>query len=211
MYPSRRARQRRSGARFSCGTACQARRELWVGFCLGRVEPEVRRLGAVEQAAGPRCQGWSARRAKPEDERPLTLGWRLLRHPEPAALGGGRARWCAGRASRSWIEPPPVSCTRVGTAVCVCAAVGPTLCSPPVVPDSRERPGIGSASAGGWRVAGGPAVAGVDRRNGRAKMVTSRGSEFGPHEPGKLAGDRRGDGGLGLFAGGEMTESSTQA
>ena len=34
--------------------------------------------------------------------------------------------------------------------------------------------------------------------------------QFGPHEPGELAGDRGGDGGLGLFAGGQMTQPSTQ-
>jgi hypothetical protein len=45
----------------------------------------------LEQASGPRCQGWSARRATPEDERPLTVGWRLLRHPRAR-----RVWWGAG-------------------------------------------------------------------------------------------------------------------
>ena len=66
-----------------------------VCFVLRRVGPEVRRLWAVEQAAGPGCQGWSARRAKPEDERPLTLGWRLLRHR---------------RARRRWWGSGPEAC-----------------------------------------------------------------------------------------------------
>jgi hypothetical protein len=85
---------------FSCGTACQARRESWVALILGRVEPEVRRLGAVEQAAGPRCQGWSARRAKPEDERPLTVGWRLLRHRRARCY-----RWGAGSVACRTRQP----------------------------------------------------------------------------------------------------------
>jgi len=59
---------------FSCGTGCQARREMRSFLVVGRVEPEVRRVCAAEQAAGPRGQEWSARRAKPEDERLLTLG-----------------------------------------------------------------------------------------------------------------------------------------
>ena len=127
---------------------------------------------------------------------------------EPVGVGGGFAAGGTGRASRV-VDRAIASLMFAGWDRTVCMRrSSPTLCSRPGLPESKERSGIGSASAGGWRVAGGPTVVGIDRRDGRTDVVMSDG-ELGPHEPGELAGDRGVDGGLGLFAGGEVPEAST--
>jgi len=127
-----------------------------------------------------------------EDERFLMPGWRLLQPPlRTPVVGGDRASGLSGRASRSWIGPPPLSCSRVEIAGCGCAGVRPSLSPPPERTGGRERPGIWSATAVGWRVWEDPRVPGADRRDTRRLGVTS-GCHLRPHKPGQFASDRGG-------------------
>lgn len=70
--------------------------------------------------------------------------------PGTQGAGGGRAPVLARRASQSWIVPPPLSCTRVGTAVCLSAESCPKLGTTPVLTGIKEMTGIWPATAGGW-------------------------------------------------------------
>ena len=141
----------------------------------------------------------------------MTLGWRLLRHRQARrrTVGGGLSGLPDTPAVRG--SSHRQSNVRGSGPQCVYAQQLAPLCVrlrwhriAENVRGSVLRRRVAGTSRGG------PAVAGVDRRDGRAKLVTSRCGEFGPDEPGEFAGDRRGDGGLGLFAGSEVTEPSTQ-
>jgi hypothetical protein len=50
---------------------------------------------------------------------------------------GVNGRRCAKRAGTKWIGSPPLSCARIGTAVCSCAGGGPILRSPMAVARRR--------------------------------------------------------------------------
>jgi hypothetical protein len=115
---------------------------------------------------------WVQGKSRPVKQGRMTLtpGWQLLRNPGTQGVGGGRAPVLARRASQSWIVPPPLSCTRVGTAVCLSAESCPKLVTLPGLSDSKDATGICSATAEGWHAWSTTDTPGTDWRGDHRKV-----------------------------------------